>query len=205
MSRVRVWYDGTCDQIMISGELHSFAPRSLICTLNGGGSTIRINMRGTTDTFVAGGNFADFGTADGVSFETPEDAKAYLDGVFSRGPVLAVSPPPFIAGEPLSGQRVVRLAGIGIVRTASSNDVSQVGLVLGVTSHAADQGDAVAVTVVGPLSDAAWSFAPGPVFLGLNGALVQVPPASGFIQQIATATAPTDIVVERTAPIILAQ
>lgn len=88
MSRVRVWYDDDCDQIFISGETHSFAPRSLICILNGGGSTLYVQMRGTEGAYIAGGSFADFGNHDGLPFDTPEDAKAYLDGVFSRWPTL---------------------------------------------------------------------------------------------------------------------
>lgn len=99
MSRVNVWYDETCDQIFISGETHSFAPRSLVCTLNGGGSTILIQARGTEGAYIAGGSFADFGNHEGLSFETPEDAKAYLDGVFSR--------------QPKSGDRVVVTVDIG--------------------------------------------------------------------------------------------
>lgn len=83
MSRVRVWYDDECDQIFISGETHSFAPRSLICILSGGGSTLYVQMRGTEGSYIAGGSFADFGNHDGLAFDTPEDAKAYLDGVFS--------------------------------------------------------------------------------------------------------------------------
>lgn len=92
MSRVRVWYDDACDQIFISGEMHTFAPRSLVCVLNGGGSTILIQMRGSTDA-VAGGRFSDFGNHDGLPFEAPEDAKAYLDGVFSREPFKMVITP----------------------------------------------------------------------------------------------------------------
>ena len=59
--------------------------------------------------------------------------------------------------------------------------------------------------IVGAIDEPSWSFSPGPVFLGLNGALVQAPPASGFVLQIGTALSATRLVVERFSPIILAQ
>lgn len=198
---MRIGYDEECGSVIIVGR-DVFPACSLRGTLQADGK-IRVHSLAETSELYC--DWFRLETMDGRTFDSPEDAKAYLDGILARKPTLVLSPPPFMAGEPLSGQRVVRLAGIGVVRIASSDDVSQVGLVLGVTNHAADAGDAVSVTVVGPFRDASWSFAPGPVFLGLNGALVQAPPLSGFVQQIATATSPTDIVIERTAPIILAQ
>jgi hypothetical protein len=84
MTRVRVWYDSRCDQIFISGEMHSYAPRSLDCRINGGGSVILIHLAGSPDAAVAGGQFSDFGGEDGAPFATPEATKAYLDAVFSQ-------------------------------------------------------------------------------------------------------------------------
>jgi len=198
---MRIGYDEECGSVVIVGR-DVFPACALRATMDASGKIRVMSLAETAELYT---DWFRIETLDGRTFDTPEDAKAYVDGILMRRPVIAVTPPPFTAGEPLSGQRVMRLAGIGVVRTASSDDVSQVGLVLGVSNHAADEGEAVAVTVVGPLSDAAWSFSPGPVFLGLNGALIQAPPSSGFVQQIATATTPTDIVVQRGAPIILAQ
>lgn len=129
----------------------------------------------------------------------------YLDETCRAKRPVGLPPITFTAGEPLSGQRAVRLAGSGTVRIASSDDISQAGLPIGVTTAAADEGADVPVMIVGAIDEPSWSFSPGPVFLGLNGALVQAPPASGFVLQIGTALSATRLVVERFSPIILAQ
>jgi hypothetical protein len=149
--------------------------------------------------------FTGWSRPSGVPFASTDEAFAYLDAVCREKRPVGLPPLTFVAGEPLSGHRAVRLAGAGTVRVASSGDIAQAGLVLGVTTGAAEEGSPVAVMVVGEVDEPSWSFAPGPVFLGLNGALVQAPPASGFVQQMGTAVYSTRLIVERAAPIILAQ
>lgn len=142
---------------------------------------------------------------DGSRFTSADEAFAYLDTTCRQKRLVGLPPLTFTAGEPLSGQRAVRLAGSNTVRIASSDDISQAGLPIGVTTAAADEGADVTVMIVGTVDEPTWSFSPGPVFLGLNGALVQIPPASGFVLQIGTALSATRLVVERSTPIILAQ
>jgi hypothetical protein len=142
---------------------------------------------------------------NGQPFTSTDEAFAYLDATCREKRPVGLPPITFTAGEPLSGHRAVRLAGSGTVRVASADDIAQAGLVAGVTLHAAEEGEPVAVAIVGEVVEPSWSFAPGPVFLGLNGALVQAPPASGFVQPMGTAITPTRLIVERGAPIILAQ
>ncbi|TXN33884.1 hypothetical protein [Methylobacterium sp. WL19] len=205
MTRVRVWYDDACDQIFISGEMHSYAPRSLVCALNGNGTTILIHIAGTADTAVAGGNYADFGGADGIPFSTPQATKAYLDGVFSRTPLAGQTSLTFGAGQPIGGHKAVRVVNGGQFMVASSDDASQIGTVIGVSSNAADQGDDLRVVSLGEITELSWGFVPGPVFLGVGGSLVQTPPSIGFIQQMGVALSTTKLLVALSAPIALAE
>lgn len=205
MTRVRVWYDDACDQIFISGEMHSFAPRSLICALNGNGTTILIHMAGTTDTYVAGGNYADFGDAAGNAFPTPEATKAYLNEVFGRPTQSGQTVLTFGAGQPIGGHKAVRVVDGGQFMVASSDDASQIGTVIGVSSNAAGQGDDLRVVSLGEISEPSWAFVPGPVFLGVGGSLVQTPPSIGFIQQMGVALSATKLLVALSAPIALAE
>ncbi len=106
------------------------------------------------------------------------------------------------AGAALGGYRVVRALEDGRVGYASSAEVSHAPLVLGITLHAASENDVVEVRGGGEMSDAGWSWTPGPIFCGLDGVLTQTPPAEGFIKQVAVAETATRIIVRLTPPIV---
>jgi len=203
MTRVRVWYDSTCDQIFISGEMHSYAPRSLDCRINGDGSVILIHLAGSPDTAVAGGQFSDFGGEDGVPFATADATKAYLDVVFSRWPETYAVLQETAAAVPLGGHRVVRSGPAGIVY-ASAEEAETVDMVLGVTVSAVDAGAAPAIVASGPIREPSWSWRPGPIYLGLDGLLTQSAPARGAVLQVAVSVTPTEIFVAIQEPYHLA-
>lgn len=100
------------------------------------------------------------------------------------------------AGADLSGHKVVRATGTDHVDYASSDDPAHIGSAIGVTYGAAAAGTPIAVVTSGPIVEPTWSWTPGPVFLGINGALTQTAPTSGFVQTVGVATSPTRLIVE---------
>jgi hypothetical protein len=129
---------------------------------------------------------------------------ATLELVVGQGPA---GPPStgvvLTASGNLGGHKVVRASGVGGAALASSSNLAHLGFIIGVTTNAALNGDQVGVVAGGEIVEPSWTFTPGPLYLGDNGALLQAPPVSGFLQQIAIATAPTRIVVSLGPPIRL--
>jgi len=89
-----------------------------------------------------------------------------------------------VAGVNLGGQRMTTMLG-GEAVYASCDSFEHCGFVLGLTSHAANQGHLVRVLRMGTVADAAFSWILGqPVYLGLNGVLTQTLPAEAVFSQI---------------------
>ncbi|MFG0786929.1 hypothetical protein [Delftia tsuruhatensis] len=125
--------------------------------------------------------------------------------------------PPGRPGEPgpAGGASVQRTAGTnlsallavyelnGVVRALSADDALHIDLLVGITLTAAQAGELVNVQRLGAIEDPGWSWVPGRVYLGANGALTQVPPTSGFDVLIGSATSPTRITLNLQDPISL--
>lgn len=109
----------------------------------------------------------------------------------------------FTAGAALSGHMAVRAVGDGSVLYASADQPGQAGTLVGVTTGAAASGAQVSVVADGPIDEPSWSWAPGPVWLGLNGALTQGLPQSGILQRVGLALSPTRLLVAIQPPILL--
>lgn len=107
------------------------------------------------------------------------------------------------AGAPVSGHRVLVQLDDGTVIHADAATPDHVQRVVGVSTNAAIVGDPVAIVGDGPVSDNSLSFTPGlPVFLGLNGAMTQTPPADpAAIIQVGAALAADTINVRISRPI----
>lgn len=98
------------------------------------------------------------------------------------------------AGEALSGHRAVRFnAGSAFYADRTAANAAHAA---GITTGAAAMGAAVGVQIDGELTEPSWTWAPGPVWLGLTGFLTQVIPTSGSIVRIGTAKTATTIIVE---------
>ena len=108
-----------------------------------------------------------------------------------------------IADGTLSGHRAVRVTTSGKVGYVDSTDATQAGEVIGITLNAAVDGDPVSLAVVGEVDEPSFTFSPGPIYFDSIGRLTQVPPVSGFIQQIAVALSATQIVVQIGPPVVL--
>lgn len=112
------------------------------------------------------------------------------------------SAPIFTAGAALSGHMAVRAIGDGSVLYASADQPAQAGTVLGITNGAAQAGAQIGVVTEGPIDEPSWTWSPGPVWLGLNGALTQSVPMSGMVVRVGLALSPTRLLVG-VAPAIL--
>lgn len=111
------------------------------------------------------------------------------------------------AGETLSGQRALVLAG-GSLYHADASDQAHAGLVVGVSMGAALAGDEATYRRAGRMIEPSWSWSVGiPVFLGADGRLTQVPPepgqATGFLQIIGWPDSPTSLLVDISQPVEL--
>ena len=77
---------------------------------------------------------------------------------------------------------------------ASCDQPGQAGKVLGLSLAAGALGIQITYSAAGVVTDQAWNWTPGPIFLGLNGALTQqLPAAATFVQQVALALSPTSL------------
>lgn len=140
-------------------------------------------------------------TLDGLTFDARVDAVAYLRGEFNRRPnqIESGSASPFAIG----GHRVISATDLG-VRYASSDDPISVETVLGLTDAASDAGTPLSYRREGAVDEPSWSWALGPVFLGLNGLLTQIAPDQGAVLQIGIAPSPTRLLLDIQEPYHLA-
>jgi hypothetical protein len=106
------------------------------------------------------------------------------------------------AGEITSALRVLYEQG-GQVYALDYRDTAHIDLILGISLTAAAAGQPLNVQRSGVLDDAGWSWTPGRVWLGANGALTQTPPVDGFDVLIGTAVSATRITLDITDPIEL--
>lgn len=106
------------------------------------------------------------------------------------------------AGETLSALRAVYELD-GVVRYLDYRDAEHVDLLLGLTLTAATPGAPVNIQRSGPIDDAGWNWAPGPVWLGPAGTLTQAPPAEGYDVLIGAAMSATRLTLNLQAPIDL--
>ncbi|PKM30241.1 MAG: hypothetical protein CVV07_07435 [Gammaproteobacteria bacterium HGW-Gammaproteobacteria-11] len=125
--------------------------------------------------------------------------------------------PPGVTGEPgpAGGSAIQRVAGVaisalqvvyeasGAVYPLSYLDDENIEFLLGIALTAADQGNPLNIQRSGVVNDSAWSWTPGPVWLGANGALTQTPPSDGFDVAIGVAVSATRLNLNLQFPIEL--
>lgn len=112
-----------------------------------------------------------------------------------------------VAGQALSGHRVVTFDSSGLAVYADNATASHAWASVGVTTAAAASGSVVEVAVTGEIIEPSWSWAPGlPVFVGANGALTQTAPqaAGVFCRVIGAAKNATSLLVGAQIPVFIA-
>ncbi|WEL96950.1 MULTISPECIES: hypothetical protein [Delftia] len=106
---------------------------------------------------------------------------------------------------PISGHSVVACDSAGELVAADATNPAHRGAVLGVVADAYSPGDDAVVQTGYVLEHAGWTWAPGPVLVGLSGQLAQAPPAGAlFAQVIGQALSSTRVLIDINPPITLA-
>jgi hypothetical protein len=107
------------------------------------------------------------------------------------------------AAGPLSSRRAVTVTGDGRVAypdRAVAADATRFLGILVTSASAAD--DPVTVRRRGAITEAGWSWTPGPVWVGDTGLLTQTVPSTGWVLQVGTAVNATTIDIEPEPPIL---
>ena len=105
-----------------------------------------------------------------------------------------------VAGENLSGNRVVRINGADAF--LADKDAVEASHAIGLTTGAALISTSTTIQTDGVMTEGSWSWAVGPVWLGAAGLPTQTPPTTGALVRIGTAIAPTKLVI---LPVFLAK
>lgn len=110
----------------------------------------------------------------------------------------------FRASGAIGGHRAVRSMFAQRAQYADHNDVPSASSVLGITLHAAEDGDQINVAASGEIVEPSWAWViDAPIFVGVAGVLTQTPPPTGFLLVVGVATSPTSMLVSIKQPIIL--
>ena len=91
----------------------------------------------------------------------------------------------------ISGHRVVYSFSQTHAAYADQSEYTQVRKIIGITTGAAADGDDLVIQDKGILIEPGWAWAAGDIYLGANGQLTQVRPATGCLVLIGAALAPT--------------
>ena len=94
----------------------------------------------------------------------------------------------------VSGHRVVKMVGLGLVAHADAADVD---MIYGLSSNAAADGGDVDVITAGPVQHSGWAWTPGaPLFCGASGQLTATPPVAAKVRRVALALTATVAAVD---------
>jgi len=108
-----------------------------------------------------------------------------------------------IAGEPISALRAVYELPSGAVHPLSADDAEHIDLLAGITTTSAATGQEVTIQRAGPLDATGLNLQPGRVWLGMDGALTQTPPETGFDTLLGYATAGQRLYIDISETILL--
>ena len=110
-----------------------------------------------------------------------------------------------VAGSTIGSHKIVKLGSDGLLYYASCDNLSDVDKIVGLSLNSANYGEAVKVLVFGRISDTSFNFdTEKPIFLGINGQIVQETPQSAlFIQRIGKVLRSEEIIIDLDEPIIL--
>lgn len=110
-----------------------------------------------------------------------------------------------VGPQAISGHSVVACNAQGELIAADATNPAHRGTVLGVVADAYSPGDDAVVQTGFVLEHTGWSWAPGPVLVGLAGQLAQaLPPGALFSQVIGEALSATRVLIDINPPITLA-
>jgi len=109
-----------------------------------------------------------------------------------------------VSGMPMSALRVVWEDPAGVIHPLDFEDADHISLLCGVTvTAAAAAGQAVTVQRAGPVDVPGLGLTPGPVWLGSEGGLTQVPPVNGFDVRVGSVVSGQRMYIDISSPINL--
>lgn len=97
------------------------------------------------------------------------------------------SPDGLTAGHILSGHRLVVPSSGDSVIYADHDNLSDLACPVWLTLGAAVEDAPVDLAVYGAVTEGSWAWTLGPIYVGDGGLLVQTPPTTGYVRQVATA------------------
>jgi len=106
-----------------------------------------------------------------------------------------------VAGEAIGGQRAVIIKD-GEALYADKDTVADAPLYVGISTHAASSSDPLQIQFSGTITDEAWVWSNGPIYLGNNGNLTQTKPTTGVVLNLAVVVSPTTILLNKIANIL---
>lgn len=101
-----------------------------------------------------------------------------------------------VAGENVSAYRALILGSGGKVWLADNATLSDRDRVIGINKTATSINDMTEVSVSGTVTNPAWNFTPGPVFVGTAGVLTQTEPSSGYVVKMGIAVTATKVLID---------
>lgn len=108
-----------------------------------------------------------------------------------------------VAASALSGNRAVCLDNSGELIYADHATLAHKSKVLGLTTGAISGGATGTVQVAGVMTEAGWAWTPGAaIYLGVNGALTETAPTTGFVLVIGFAETATAIFIDIKEPTV---
>lgn len=102
-----------------------------------------------------------------------------------------------IAGENISPFRVVYIqTASGKVFHADNANMSERDKIIGINSAATAINDLASIYITGTVTNPAWTFDPGPVYVGSSGVMTQIEPTNGYVVKMGIALSSTKVLID---------
>ncbi|GAA0721368.1 hypothetical protein [Dokdonella soli] len=138
-----------------------------------------------------------------VTTDTPRQQVIAAGQVGPPGPPGPSGTETFVgtAGQNIAGYQVVKVQNTSVTLVDVTNP-ADAPLAVGFAVTGATTGNPVTVQTAGEVTDALWSWSPGPLFVGPSSLLTQAVPAAGsWLQVVGRAVSATAIVLNFQTPI----
>lgn len=101
----------------------------------------------------------------------------------------------YTAGEDIIAYRAIKI-NTGQAFHCNGNTAADGDECIGISIQSALAGDTTSVVYSGEITEPTWNWTNGPIYVGASGSLTQSTTGLAFVQQAATAIAPTKIIVD---------
>lgn len=110
----------------------------------------------------------------------------------------------YIAGEPISGYKAVKIETDGLLYNADKDDSGDIWKIIGISISSGPIGASIQVLEKGFKKNSSLNgFSSGTVFVGNSGDLVQTPPSAGFCKKLGFIPQSGEIYVELAQAVVI--